>query len=226
MRRMQVVLAGLLFTSAVFAQAPKESAPQSQGEATPFDFRGVRLGITVSEFKALPILDRDWDDRRAPKFVRCGPDDNRERAQLGVVSCEWRTADSQGRFETSAALQTGGTYVLMTHLLHFIAKPGDPEPRLFRMLFNSNAHAYGEIVDSLTTKFGKPKVADPALVQNQMGATFNSDTRMWDNGVSTVIAIERSGRIDRMALMYGLTSYEAFFEERKKAERGKAPSKL
>jgi hypothetical protein len=227
----KVVLSALMmsFSFACMGQAPAGQPAQKLGESStyrePYDFRGIRLGFTVSEFKAAPLLDQDWQDRRAPEFVKCGPDaDSRDNAQLGVVKCEWMA--DQKKYYGSAALQTGGTYVLRSHSLYFIAKPGDPEPRLFRMLFDTNALAYEEIVGSLTAKFGKPRVVDPSIVQNRMGASFNSESRMWSNSVSSVTAFERSERIDSMALLYELEDYAKFFDEAQAKQRANTPSKL
>ena len=214
-----------LGTAGLFLAIPSAALAQAH------DFRGFTLGATLSEFRAAPLPDQDWQDRRAARSVACSTESrasavaqSEEDEEIGTVTCVWMRGGPEAfRTEATPVL---GKYVAFSHSLHFIAKPGDAEPRLFRMTFSANADAYSDIVDSLKAKFGEPALVAPSAVQNRMGATFNSDARLWENPMSSVVAIERAGRVDRMWLLYTLKDYETFYNERKAAQRAKRPSKL
>lgn len=213
--------------SAVFIAAALPGPALAQAH----DFRGFVLGMTLSQFRSAPLPDQDWQDRRAARTVTCSTESrstavaqSEEDSEIGMVTCAWMTGGSEA-FRTQAA-PVLGKYVALSHSLHFIAKPGDSEPRLFRMSFSANADAYSDIVDNLKAKFGVPTAAAPSTVQSRLGTTFNSDARSWESPLSNVTAIERAGRIDRMWLVYTLKDHEAFYDERKTALRAKKPSKL
>ncbi len=70
--KLLAALAGLYLCGSVFADD--------------FDFRGAKLGMTLSELKALPALPQAGSSYPDGTFVSCDPVDD-EGAKIGEVSC-------------------------------------------------------------------------------------------------------------------------------------------
>jgi hypothetical protein len=224
----------LILTSAgAWAQQPSKKAPvgpplpqvkHAPAYPEPFDFKGIRLGMTVSEFKAAP-MPVAADERTTP--VCTGESDvwevriDADEAKAGVVKCAW--VHFAGRQGSSAVKPQIVNSRPKNYELEFISKPGDAEPRLFSIRFGLFSDAYDEIVTAIIDRFGKPADALESAVQSRAGAVFHNDILHWANDTGTILAVRRSGSVDTMALVYRLTEYEKYRDATKaqlRAQRG------
>jgi hypothetical protein len=218
MRRVAAVLLLCMIAAPVAtAQTPKKADE-------PFDFRGIRLGITLSEFKAAPPLatpiSADYD-----VYTRCW-----EIKPKDVFQCVWWMQDrgvapgSGGGYNASVDVAGRSS---KDHSFAFIAKPGDPEPRLFWMTFKmeSSDYLYGVLVDGLARRFGKPRI-ESEVVQNAFGARFNNEIRSWGNSKSNVSTLRFADDLDTTELRYILINHYRHYEKRLAEDRAKSPPKL
>jgi hypothetical protein len=216
---MMLMAAGAIFVGVALAQAPKPGEKQStkKTEAAAYrdayDFKGVvRLGMTLSQFKAAPLPD-EGDINKLPALYNppsgplCAePDKN------GIIKCTW------GREGYNAVMIAGGMVAM--HSFEFLAKPGDAEPRLFRMTFQDHQdrisdviHRHDVFAGALADRFGKPTVEKMTL-QNAFGAVFEREIRLWANKSGRIALIRFDPSLEYTTLRYFIPEYVDYHNHR------------
>lgn len=192
--------------------------------------RGVELGITLDEFRQLPVAN-DEPDRFSEPQVRCSDQDMTnviwsrrptEDIKLGVLSCGWfikyRKDYDEKLLDHHIALGGGKG----PPVFQFVEQDG--KLRLFRILVKAHESYYAGIPDALTRNFGAP-VTTTAPFQVRSGATFTATTLTWRNGVSTISLVDRCEQANFYCLTYehvGLKKiYDAIIDQRGAAAASK-----
>lgn len=196
--------AALVAATGAPAVAPKK-APVPAAE--PFAMRGVRLGITIDEFKALPIA---TDEGETEPLTACSNEpmpDERIRIEnmldsdreAGMVTCQWfaRTPYLSSRSYDRHFIDLGTGKGQPS--FEFISD--GTNYRLFRISFFANNQYHTGILDALTRNYGPPKVLNESF-QTRSGASFPNTTSIWSNGSSTIILDQRCIQADRYCLTY------------------------
>lgn len=210
----------LAITAAFIALPAQAQTKLKKAEETAYSRRDYRLGITLSEFKAIPHPDqKDWpnaypvcsDDERAKdsRFDRANPPGRLVRA--GVVGCHF-FYDSKSFGPSEAGLKINDLSALTTFL--FIKADGEAEPRLFWIVTEGPAGQYDEVMDAFTAAYGKPASKANNTVQNRMGAAFQNTTTRWENGVSYIEALRYADNIQRFQINYGFKPLMKVFNQR------------
>ena len=168
----------------------------------PFDFRGLRLGISLDAFR------REEPARATPPGSVAVCDTDLEAASLGMVlrdahslsiACKWAHRTQNGWSESLAVVD--GTPA-RDHVLRFMAMPGDASPRLYRMSFVIDARVADDFAQALTSKFGGSRVERANGYQ----------TRTWENAASS-ITLEANGAAASARVIYRLKAYEAWLRD-------------
>jgi hypothetical protein len=168
----------------------------------PFDFRGLQLGIALDAFR------RDEPARATPPGSVAVCDTDIDAASLGMVlrdthslsiACKWAHR-TQGGWRESAAVVDGT--LARDHVLRFLAMPGDPSPRLYRMSFVIDARVADDFAEGLSSKFGRSRVERANGYQ----------TRTWENATSS-ITLEANGAAASARVIYRLKAYEAWLRD-------------
>lgn len=195
----------------------------------PHDFRGVKLGMTLAEFRNLPFPDEiDKVHDSYPDLICTGDRGDDQDAlrgigvygtdvTLGVIICRWIVPPNHGKYRYSDenAVISVADYMTDNIAYEFIATPEAKEPRLFEISVGMSNQAFEAVLRGLTEKFGKPKAIKSGKVQNKIGNTFSNTTAFWSNGVSTISIEERSSKIDRMSILYRHTKLLWFYDKEK-----------
>ena len=168
----------------------------------PFDFRGLRLGISLDAFR------REEPARATPPGSVAVCDTDLEAASLGMVlrdahslsiACKWAHRTQNGWSESLAVVD--GTPA-RDHVLRFMAMPGDASPRLYRMSFVIDARVADDFAQALSSKFGTSRVERANGYQ----------TRTWENAASS-ITLEANGAAASARVIYRLKAYEAWLRD-------------
>lgn len=204
------------------------SALAQQNKNTAHDFKGIRLGITLDEFKAMPPppIARGGIDK---DFVACSNErisgayiypPGAVESSLGAVNCEYGRNEYtfQGsntiRYYKSPIVIGSLGYNAMNTTFKFIKKPSDSEPKLYEMEFEFTRGNFESVADGLKDKFGTPRT-ETGTVQNRMGGTFSSKNLIWENSTSIVTLEEKGNELNKSRLTYELKSYQAFIRQSK-----------
>lgn len=185
-----MLLAGLAFSSAAIAAPPKKPAAKPPA-GPPYAMSGVRLGITLDEFKALPIATDGGETEPLPACSNEPMPDEQIRlegilsdTEAGVVTCQWFARSSywsSKRYERQFIdLGTGKGQPSFEFISDGTAY------RLFRINFFANNQYHAGILDALTRNYGPPKTLTESF-QTRGGAVFPNTTSIWSNGRSTII---------------------------------------
>jgi len=123
-----------------------------------------------------------------------------------------------------------GRYPTDRYSFEFVAKPGDPEPRLFRMNFYGKdsltgiTQRYNGFAAALAERFGKSTAAYREPVQNALGATFNREIRVWENIHGKIALILFEPNLEYITLRYFIPAYVDYHNQRlDETEAGKGP---
>ncbi len=215
------------------------AAAAANAAADPYDFRGAKLGMTLSEFKAMPFPDPD--SRTLGSYANeatlvCTGDQvshgydpvavGREDAAAGAITCAWMLPPNQAHYRHSwerAYIEVGEYSSLDVDYRFAPLAPGEP-PLLRQVAITLSTKAFGKIVEGLRGRFGEPADTVNGEVKNGLGNTFSSSTVQWKNPVSSLTVIERVGKIDQMGMVYTHTATDAAFKGR--IETAKGPPKL
>jgi hypothetical protein len=235
-----------LFKALIFVLAIGVSASTATIEAgatEPYDLRGIKLGMLLSEFRKTPhpdgiratvICQGDPEARSLYTLSAYG-----DEATAGVIVCnfyEWGGmryrilrevlpgSTSPPTWE-EAALNVATIGVYMEY--KFIPDPTRAdEPALYSIVVRSNVGYWYKFWEAYTAKYGKPTNVSEAPVQNKAGATFDNVEAVWDNGVSTITLIKRFERIDNTYVFYEHRRLASEIKRRVEQKEGKPSDKL
>lgn len=170
--------------------------------AQPFDFKGIPLGISLAEFKNLPVpdgkaghpicTDEDWAPYRKAAVkpgTYLGPS-----YQKNVVRCMFWQPSTLGdpANDGMAFLRLGGEldkvgepFATRDYVFKF-ADDGKGTARLYGIIIRAKSEGAAGVISALKEKLGAPVLAQEGTVQNGYGAKFPSATYRWQNQDSVV----------------------------------------
>src|SRR5262245_7262570 len=162
-RLLLAAVLGLSFTALAQGQA---AAPATNPYPEVFDFKGIKLGIALSEFRRLapidPLVNAALKDAR-PIGVVCtgdvGDDDERELdlrtsdtlKEIGGTACVW-AHQWHGALATQPIGAAG--HALGKYRFDFARPAEGGEPRLYQIAFQPHPASFDAIKSALTEKFG------------------------------------------------------------------------
>jgi hypothetical protein len=208
------------------------------GADKPYDFKGLQLGMSQSDFrkarypdprdtKGRVLCTKDKEgDAIALAALAISPAPSDDEAISGVRKCIFFGSIWKGSPESQLGLSMGGSnYVSYRHAFLFVPDPQDHVPKLYRIVLPTNIGAMKDVVDALTDKFGGPTDTSTGLVQNHLGAKFTQRTYTWTNSLSQIFIEGPWSKIDDMVVTYRLLSLDTFVNDqvqaRKKAQKNR-----
>jgi hypothetical protein len=176
----------------------------------PYALKGVQLGITLEEFKAIPVpieMGRDGEEKsrkefRLPPLKRTLTQKCSDQAL--VLQCQWVQIDQN----TGLPSLSGQAQQIRTQFgdisgyfsFDFVSAP-DGQRRLARIHVRANNQPVGGLLEALTVKYGQP-VQSLGQVQNGYGATFEKLTMKWSNTVSQIEVQTRCPELNSLCVDY------------------------
>jgi hypothetical protein len=149
-----------------------------------YELKGDRLGMSLEEFKAKYHRVVKGTDHPAPA---CSKEED------GFVTCTTIFMFEQIKDESVAPTIAG----VPTDSLLYEFMDGT----LFRISASFSKSNYTTVRDGFIAKYGKPSNVKMLSVQNKMGGQFPSTETRWLNGLSSIILVERSYRLDNSSML-------------------------
>jgi len=203
-RSVSATLLSFAIVSAPVGAAPKRAkpAPAKAASLPPrlYDIRGFKLEMPLEDFRK--SANPDWPQAKVvcngdtDEGKKYAPYVSDEETKRGIRKCVWWQTGSYSGV-VGLALGPMGT---MQYEFSFVKDPIDSVDRLYSYFATIKAFAFGEILELLTEKYGKPAMV-AGSVQNGLGAKFDSREAMWANSLSILNAKERWLSVDQMAIM-------------------------
>lgn len=183
-----------------------------------YSLKGVQLGITLDEFKAVPVPEdigtaseeANLRQFRSPPLQRrmeanCRPAEN-------VLRCEWVKIDNvRGRpgYPIQSYTPIGNRWGQIE--FDFVGA-ADGQQRLARMQISMKMPAFEDMLAAYKEKFGAPReVTIP--VQNGYGASFDQKTFTWSNGASSIEMRTLCGSINDLCIVYKDPALQAAIDD-------------
>lgn len=230
----------LFMACAVFLFSAKSVLAQTP---EPFDFKGVKLGISIDEFRKLPHPDADDKDAhyaaKGSAAICTGEKvsisanytieptevmlyDRAEQA-AGVVKCVWvnKSNDRMAKGKTAALSLADSGYAVYDYSFSFIPDPKDGVLRFYRFVGETNRNAFSAVISALSRKFGRPIMTQDE-VQNGFGNKFARTQASWKNDNSGILVVDRFQKLNDMVIM---VSDKRLSEVYNKAALAQEPSK-
>jgi len=190
-----------------------------------FSRRNYQLGITISQFRALPYPDqKEWpnayslctDEARSQTFPYLAElYISSDWKSAGVVQCTFFYNSATMNRPERAALMLGDLSSLTTFF--FISEDGKQEPRLFLVRSAGPSELYGDILQIFTVAFGKPSNVIQEQYRTMSGSIFPNETATWENAPSS-IQLSRFGETTRVLQITHLLKPLAAVFDKKLAE--------
>lgn len=205
--------------------------------AEPYDLRGVKLGMTLTEFRALPhpdgkpakvicAGDPETKPLLGPRFYADG-----DEASGGAIECnyyEFRTS-----YASSVVPPTWEEVVLNVATVDsfmrykFVPDPAqNSEQALYTIIVRSNVGNWATFWSGYTSKYGKPLRISNEPTQNNMGATFDNTVAIWENDESIITLIKRFSRIDNTYIFYESKRLSNELKRKVEEKNGRPADKL
>lgn len=183
-----------------------------------YSLKGVQLGITLDEFKAIPVPE-DFSTASEEASLRefHGPPLQRRmevncRPAENTLRCEWVKIDKvRGRPEYPIQSYTpiGNRY---GQIEFEFTGAADGQQRLARMQISMKMPSFEDMLAAYKEKFGAPReVTSP--VQNGYGASFDQKIFTWSNGVSSIEMRTLCGSINDLCIVYRDPALEAAIDD-------------
>lgn len=225
------VIVSLLACSSIVAAAPtakKTKAPVSRSTARPavyYDFKGARLGMSLAEWRAMPIIAQNPLASMPLSSIRmgevraiCAGDPGVDsstmsyrssaEAKANVLICGYVFPETIGSSTMwmPASIPIGE---LSASGVEYKFMDG----RLYEISITGNAGLLGEVMSGLQAKWGNPTTIISDTTQNKAGATFPHTVKTWVNSVAIIRLETPFSRIDDLNVSYstadGLEKIEA-----------------
>lgn len=214
-----------IFTKALFVACAVfflRATPVLAETVEPFDFKGVKLGISIDEFRKLPHPDADDKDAhyaaKESAAVCTGEKvsisanytieptevmlyDRAEQA-AGVVKCVWvnKSNDRMAKGKTAALSLADSGYAVYDYSFSFIPDPKDGVLRFYRFVGETNRNAFSAVISALSRKFGKSIITQDE-VQNGLGNKFARTMASWRNESSEILVMDRFQKLNDMVIV-------------------------
>jgi hypothetical protein len=217
------------------------SAPADAQTRETFDFRGLTLGMTLDEARNMRM--DSYPDLQTANLVCTGDPVvgpisyfavhlTAPEAAAGIRRCAYYNPPRVfgpgpgSTFDQEAILSIGSQYSTgrLGYGFDFFPDPETGVLRLYHVRVQTNANAFEEVRVALEAKFGQPTRTSTEPVQNGMGAVFNSTVVSWRREDATLNLYSRSGRVDRMAVVYRLTGLSRAAEAAVRAAQANGPN--
>lgn len=176
-------------------------------QAEPFDFKGIKLGTSLQEFKTL----------KHPDGKNAVPDCSAE-GDNRIVTCTF------GSIADGALSMGGGRYVSYFYSFDF-APDSSGVLRLYMINAQTNIDAVPDVLAALSGKFGKYRKTTGS-VQNIIGNSFQSSTYTWSRPDSEIKLSAPYSKLDKMNLMFTYKPILLLLEASKASKRSAMPNKI
>lgn len=198
----------------------------AQNYKNAYDFKGIKLGITLSEFKQLPIPQSSkpfntTDKVESVKIVCNDTEKNPLKItpisslvtagefKYGGVNCEYgydtisypNTANPLTIYKQAEILV--GDFSTFTNSFRFIKLSEDAEPILYKIQLTFTENGFKSVANGVKEKFGNAKSSN-VVVQNKLGGVFNSTVLQWSNAISTIVLERFYTSVNTSGLVYFL----------------------
>lgn len=215
---LSLALCALSFPAHSQKASSTRKAPSAATKAAPapsvyYDFKGARLGMALSEWKALPapVVESSYTSKmEGPLQVWCTSDvgsdgkslsgigyPSKVEQSLGVVICRYGRLFSSGSYRSvSPAIIKIGQLMATDVEYKFL------DGRLYQIDITGSDGLLSEVMDGLTAKFGPPTSEINDTTQNRAGATFPHTVKVWTNPVATIRVESPWTRIDNLNVNY------------------------
>ncbi len=194
--------------------------------AKPYDFRGIQLGMTLSDFLKQKHPENDGTEEGRKYYgkvkVFCSDDPNLRNLEnyislwlpewdrkVGVKRCNWHSLSMMSKYGPTDVRAAG---ISVSGNFDFI-QAGVGNWRLFRILLDGRPEEFPHFLKAYTRKFGKPKNKVNAPVQNAYGAKFDNWMISWSNSQSSIDIIQRLAKIDELGILYLHKKLGASYEQ-------------
>jgi hypothetical protein len=180
-----------------------------------YDFKRARLGMSLEEWRALPVPAQDPPSfsmiKNGPVRPICGTDApdayqfsayGAERS-AGVLVCGYAYQETIGSSSPSwdaATIPIGKEHGTNEVRYKFL------DGRLFEISVGGSTYLLSDIVDGLTAKWGQPDRTINDTTQNKAGATFPHTEQYWENPAATIHLESPYTRIDNLNVTYLTTA--------------------
>ena len=169
-------------------------------EQRPFELKGDRLGMTLEAFKAKYDRQVAGDSRHAPFCSDAAPDTDNPSLfyKAGFAKASVVTASTTFPFEaraTKPVVPTLAGVEVDAFVYSFVGG------KLYDMTVSFGHDHYGQVMEAMQAKYGKPLSTEVRTYQNAFGAKFDGDVALWSNRVSEIMVFERAGSVDQCLLV-------------------------
>lgn len=191
----------------VFAKKPlKADPPEAASAATiyssysePFDFRGVRLGTTLDDFKHADTI--KLTGALSEPVCHEAPITEQATGESPTETiCRFVTRDG-GSPQPSALLVAGG--VAVGYDFRFYALPGTGTPRLYRINLTTKSAETLAVIDGLVARFGAATSQQTVQRLTNVGRTVEDRSFIWENKPS-LIQVYMFGNLPGGSIRYEL----------------------
>ena len=216
MRRSLATLS-LIVSVSLVAAVPKHAPQKPAAAAKPaifYDFKGARLGMSLAEWRAMPVLGQNSLSGLGNSVIKFGPVRGVCAGDSGVDSLpmSFRTeAESKANVVVCGyAYSEGiGTTTMWAPASISIGElsASDVEYKflddhLYEISVTGNARLLDEVMSGLRAKWGEPTTVVNDTTQNKAGATFPHTVRSWVNPAAIIRVETPFSKIDDLNVSY------------------------
>lgn len=196
---------GATTTTPPETEAPTVIPPQT----APYDYKGDTLGMPLSEYikkydRALPpgesrqsraphILDYE-NPPTPPKSIFISAEEEKqmakERERKDAPLRGWIESTPDMRYEWGASRPRPTVAGVNVNDLSYWFFKTAPEPRLAKIRITFPSDSFYTIKIAMTGKWGTPAKIEIQTLQNRMGAKFDGEVVIWNNGISEIQLIQ------------------------------------
>lgn len=184
------------------------SASLAADDDTPFSFKGVPLGSTEVQLKAV-FPEFNCKEENTVIADRLCVADSRSPCYKEEPSCVLDEAKPWNYGGVTAMVIVSFYADVLSHV---------------QILFDSQHFA--SVASVMIAKFGQPDENTKKMVQNNAGATFEDIQLWWNKPSSLLTAKKYAGKITRSKVEMHLNSASTEFEKRREEHNKKAAKKL
>lgn len=219
---------------------PSKEAEKIARYPLPFDYKGIKLGMTPDEFKAVqgvaPTINLgngviyQSEPLCSGEYATEGGDKASEPRgylkELGGLVC--RFSGHMTYMQTTSFMQGAvpkiGDFNIIEHSFLFLPRKDGLPPKLYQINLEYRTEAFNYVVVALVEKFGNPAEWRKIEIQNKLGSVFTNEVVTWDNETGTIVVEKYSSDLTKSSATFELKSHIKYYlEEIKKIEAAKGP---
>lgn len=200
--------------------------------AQAYDLRGIRLGVTLEQFRGLA-----YPDGGKAAFIMCHKQPGAD-AEIKLLPIETERAGGAigCAYYKSERLSPGSPHFTAPAYLKVATVSVDPVfwfapdqrnvTRLYAISFRSHVNNWHTFWEGYTGRYGQPKNIKRDPIQNRMGATFDNIDASWVNEESKIFAYKRFANIDTSYFRYELTALSDYVQQKGRKVKGSPKDNL